>query len=170
MKDVTEGKAVLFRQRNVQPVVGSGSLKLEIETAAKAFPQRQSPGFVDARAKGSVNDQLHAPGFIKKALGYDRALRRNIAQNSTAFENVLHGLRGAGFLQPALLPQPSDRLRHLRSLWRQRHRRNSTYALADLSPEFRHMKRELFGTRRCLSSPERNTGGRAMRVFHQYAT
>ena len=68
---------MLLGQRDVQAVVGGGGLQLEIEGAAEALAQRQSPGFVDAAAKGRVDDELHAAAFVEKALGDDGLLRRN---------------------------------------------------------------------------------------------
>src|SRR5712692_8345092 len=111
MKDVAQREAVLLRQRNIQSIVSGRGLKLEIKAAAKAFSQSQSPGFVDPRTERSVDDQLHPTAFVEKAFGDDRALRGDIAKHGAAFENVLDGLGGAGFIETALLRQPSDRIR-----------------------------------------------------------
>src|SRR5271170_7810820 len=71
MKDVAERKAVLIAERNVQAVVRGGGLQLEVERTAETFAQRESPGFVDAAAKGRVDYQLHAAAFVEEALGDD---------------------------------------------------------------------------------------------------
>src|SRR5437667_6474151 len=98
MKNVSERKTVLLGQRNVQAVVGGRGLELKIETAAETLAQGQSPGFVDARAKRGVDDQLHAAAFVEETLGNDGALGGNIAQHGAAFEDVLNGLLGGGLL------------------------------------------------------------------------
>ena len=63
---------MLLGQRDVQAVVGGRGLQFEIEAAAEALAQRQSPGFVDAPAERRVDDQLHAAAFVEEALGDDR--------------------------------------------------------------------------------------------------
>ena len=47
MKNVSQRKAVLLGQRDVQSVVCSRGLQLKIEAAAKTLAQRQAPGLVD---------------------------------------------------------------------------------------------------------------------------
>src|SRR5260370_42657063 len=98
MKHIAEWEAVLLGQRDVQTVISCGRLQFEIKTAAETFAQRQSPRFIDTRAKWSVDDQLHSAAFVEKALGNDCALCRNVAQHRPPFENVLDGLGGAGFI------------------------------------------------------------------------
>ncbi len=53
-----------------------------------------------------MDHQLHAAAFIEEALGNDRALGGDIAENGAAFENVLNGLVGGGFVETALLLKP----------------------------------------------------------------
>ena len=65
---------MLLGQRDVQSVVGRRRLQFEVEGAAEALAQRQSPGLVDASAKRRVNDELHAAGFIEETFGDDRLL------------------------------------------------------------------------------------------------
>ena len=60
---------MLLGERNVQPIVGGRRLQFEIEAAAKALAQRQSPGLVDASAKGGVDDELHSATLVEKSLG-----------------------------------------------------------------------------------------------------
>ena len=86
---------MLLGERDVQPVVGGRRLQFEIEAAAKALAQRQSPGFVDAPAKGGVDDELHSATLVEKSLGDNCLLRRHIAQHGAAFEDVLNQLLGA---------------------------------------------------------------------------
>ena len=124
MKNVSQGKAVLLRQRDVQAVVGSRRLQLKIEAAAETLAQRQSPGFVDAAAKGRVNDQLHAAAFIEETLGNNCVLRGNVAQHRASLQDVFDGLLGAGFIQAAFFFQPGDCLGNWRLTWRDPDRRN----------------------------------------------
>src|SRR5208337_5678977 len=65
LKNVGQREAMLLGQRDVQSVVGGRCLQFEIEAAAEALAQRQSPGFVDAAAKGRVDDQLHPSALIE---------------------------------------------------------------------------------------------------------
>src|SRR5258708_3600809 len=56
-KNILQRKAVLFGQGDVQPVLSSCRLQFEVERRAKAFPERQSPRFVDASAEWCVDDK-----------------------------------------------------------------------------------------------------------------
>ena len=76
MEDVGERETVLLAERNVEAVVGGGGLQFEIERAAELLAQRQAPGFVDARAEGRVNHELHAAAFVEEALGDNQFLGR----------------------------------------------------------------------------------------------
>ena len=96
-KDFVERKGMLRAERNDNGVVGRGGLQFEIETAAKSFAQSQSPGAIDAIAKGRMEDQLHSAGFVEEPFHDQRLLRRNHAErlvsvrrNSSA--NLLGGL------------------------------------------------------------------------------
>ena len=77
LKNIGQRKAVLFGESDVQAVVGGGRLQFEIESAAEALAQRQSPGLVDAAAERGMNDELHASAFVEKAFGNDRRLGRH---------------------------------------------------------------------------------------------
>ena len=96
IEDVRERKAVLLGERDVEAVVGSGSLQLEIEAAAETLAQRQSPGLVDASAERRVDDQLHAAAFVEETLGNDRVLRGHGAEDGASLQHVLDRLLGAG--------------------------------------------------------------------------
>ena len=84
VENVGERKTVLFAERNVEAVVGGGGLQFKIEGAAEALAQRESPGLVDARAEGSVNDQLHAAAFVEEALGDHGVLRWELRRELSA--------------------------------------------------------------------------------------
>ena len=76
VEDVAEREAVLFGEGDVDAVVGGRGLQLEVEAAAEAFAQRESPGLIDAAAEGSVQDELHAAAVVEEALGDDGGLGR----------------------------------------------------------------------------------------------
>ena len=94
---------MLLGQRDVQAIVRGGGLEFEIKAAAEALAQCQSPGLVDAAAKWSVDDKLHAATFIEKALSDDCALCRHVTQHRTPLQDVLNCLLGTGVVQSALL-------------------------------------------------------------------
>lgn len=67
-------------------------MKLEIESAAETFAESQSPGAVDACAKGSVQDELLAAGFVEETLGDDELVRRHGAERSGSGAEIGSGL------------------------------------------------------------------------------
>src|SRR5438309_11865447 len=103
MKNIGERKAVLLGERDVQAIVGCGSLQLKIEAAAKALAESQSPGLVDARTERSVDDQLHATSFIKEAVGNDGLLGGNGSEQGAFLQYIFGCLLGPGVGPPALL-------------------------------------------------------------------
>src|ERR1700682_542239 len=95
LKNIRQRKAMLLGQRDVQTVVGGCRLQFEIEAAAEALAQRQSPSLVDPSAKRRMDNQLHPAAFVKKSFGDNRRLRGYIAQHNAPFEDVLNQLFGA---------------------------------------------------------------------------
>ena len=79
----------------------AAACKFEIERAAEAFSQRESPGFVDAAAERSVNHELHAAAFVEEALGDNRLLGWNRSENCAAGNDVFHDLFGARVVEAA---------------------------------------------------------------------
>ena len=94
LKNIGQRKAVLLGERDVESVVGSGRLQFEIEAAAKALAQGESPGLVDAAAKWRVDDELHPSAFVEEAFRDDCLLRGYVSQYGSAFERVLNELFG----------------------------------------------------------------------------
>src|SRR5579872_2399628 len=125
MKDIGQRKTMLLSQGDIEAVVGCCGLKLEVEAAAEALAQRQSPGFVDAGAERCMDNKLHPTAFVEEALGDNCALRGNSSKNGSAFKNVLNRLRSAGLIQSTLFVEPCNGFRYLRHFWRKRNRRNS---------------------------------------------
>src|SRR5215469_5729517 len=97
---------MLLGESNIQSIVGRCGLEFEIEAAAEALAEGKSPGLIDASAEGGMDDQLHATAFIKESLGNDCVLGGNVAENDAPFEDVLHGLGGAGLIEAGFLAQP----------------------------------------------------------------
>ncbi len=88
VEDIGEREAVLLGERDVDAVVGGGGLQFEVEAAAEALAQGQSPGAVDARSEGCVDDQLHAAALVEEALGDDGALSGHGSEDGAALADV----------------------------------------------------------------------------------
>ena len=102
-KYIGERKTVLLGERNIQAVVGSGSLQFQIERAAEALSQREAPCFIDTSAERRVNHQLHSAALIEKAFGDVCFLRRYHAENRAARHHVFCELLGAGIIEAAFI-------------------------------------------------------------------
>src|SRR5947209_17170908 len=92
MKDISKRKAVRRTERQNNRVFGGCSLQFEIKFAAEALAQRQSPRPVQSAAERSVNDELHAAGFVKKTLEYDVLLRRHHTESDSGDAEILSDL------------------------------------------------------------------------------
>src|SRR5215467_14507856 len=99
MKHIGKRKTVLLCQGDVQAVIGGSCLQFKIEAAAKALAQRQAPCFVHTPAERSMNDELHAPAFVEKALGDNRVLSRHSAKHSASLQDVFDHLLGSGVVE-----------------------------------------------------------------------
>jgi hypothetical protein len=88
VEDVGEREAVLLGQGDADSIVGGGGLQFEVEAAAEPFAESQAPGAIDARAEGSVNDELHASTLVKETLGDYGALGGNGSEDGAAFADV----------------------------------------------------------------------------------
>src|SRR5271169_6784784 len=109
MKDISERETMLFTERDIQTVVGASRLELKIEGAAETLAKGEPPGFVDAAAERSMDDELHAAAFVEETLGDDRALRRNGSQQRAASHDVFNSLFGARIIEAALEFEPVHR-------------------------------------------------------------
>src|ERR1051325_9453480 len=107
--DFLEREAVRLGQRDDDVVLGRGRLELEVELAAEALAERQPPTAVDAAAKGGVDDQLHAAGFVEEALEYDRLLRRKAAKRAMAGVQIVNELLGRARSEPDIAGDPLQR-------------------------------------------------------------
>src|SRR5258708_23692910 len=95
VKNIGQRKTMLLAQRNIQPIVGCGSLQLKVERAAETLTERRTPGFVDAPAKRRVDDKFHASAFVEKAFGDDAGLGRDLSQHRPTSTDVFHYRFGA---------------------------------------------------------------------------
>src|SRR5258708_36987231 len=92
VKNIGQRKTMLLAQRNIQPIVGRGSLQLKVERAAETLTVREAPGFVYAPAKRRVDDKLHASAFFEKAIGDDGGLCRDFSQHRTTSKDAFESL------------------------------------------------------------------------------
>ncbi len=153
-EDHFQRKRVLLAQRDDDAVIGGGGLQFEIERAAEALAQRQSPGAVDARAERRVDHELHAAAFVEEALGHHACRSVGIAPSAArAGLHVVHGLFGAA--------GGPGRTRTARR--RHRAARPSPRAAAATSRESSARAAGRF------AAPERNAGRRAVGVLHAHA-
>ena len=81
-------------------VLGRRGLKLEVELAAEALAQRQAPGAVDAAAIRRVDDQLHAAGFVEKALEDQRLSGGEDAKRPVRRVQILDNCSAAALSSP----------------------------------------------------------------------
>jgi len=116
VKNIGQRKTMLLAQRNIQSIVGRGSLQLKVERAAETLTERETPGFVDAPAKRRVDDKLHASAFVEKAFGDDGGLGWDLSQDPTTSKDVFDYLFGASVVQTTFNFQPTYRGR---DLWRE---------------------------------------------------
>ena len=170
MKNVSQRKTVLLGQRDVQAVVRSRSLQLEIKAAAESFAQSQTPGFVDSASERRVDYELHPAAFIEKAFCDNCVLCRHRAEHSPPLQNVFDHLLGARIVQATFFFQPRNRLSDFWLAGRNPDWRSVQQPVADLLPQIGNVQRQLFGSRRSFAPPERDAGRRAVSVFHQHAS
>ena len=128
-KHVRKRKTMLFRQADVDAVIGSRGLQFKIKRPAKTLTQCQTPRFINSSAKRSMNYQLHAAAFIKKSFCYYGFLRWYGAQNRAARDNVLHDLLSPGVIDTALASEATQPLcgppANYASLAKERHHKSS---------------------------------------------
>src|SRR5215472_133593 len=129
---ISEGKAMLLSERNIQAVVGGGCLQFKIKRTAEALAQRKTPGFIDAATERRVDDELHAATLVEEALGDDGLLRGNRAENRAACDEIFDNLFRARIINPTVLFEPSDRGLPGRKIFRLHGGRNGARTVVDL--------------------------------------
>ena len=149
-------EAVRVRQRQHDVIFGRRRLQFEIERAAEALAQRQSPRAIHAAAERRMNDELHAAGFVEEALEHDRVERRQAAERRAC--------RRSGTGRSATrLPR---RDRRSRSTTRERRRRGSLPSRCSISLRRRETAADSsIAAARRLAQPERNRGRLAVRIL-----
>src|ERR1700687_2973616 len=169
MKDIGERKTMLLAQRDVQSVVGGGSLQLKIKRAAEPLAQRETPGLVNSASEWSVDHELHTPAFIEEALGNDRRLRGDGAQDRTTRHHVFDCLLGSCVVESAFELEPgncSDGVCGQLSVGIRSTTRNER---TNLLSQLRDVCRECVGRCSCSAAPERTGRWRSLRVLYQDA-
>src|SRR6201996_9270620 len=109
LENVGEGERMLFRERDVEAIVGGGGLQFEVEAAAETLAQGESPGLVDAAAEGRVQDELHAAALVEEALGDDGGEGGNGPEDGAAGDDIGDELLSAGVVYAAFFFEPSNR-------------------------------------------------------------
>ncbi len=89
---------MLGTERQQHRVLGRRGLQLEVELAAEPLPERQPPGAVDPAPERGVDHELHPAGLVEEALGHDRVLSRQGAEEAAGlcevFDELVGGSRG----------------------------------------------------------------------------
>src|SRR5262249_48378676 len=135
---------------------GRRRLQLEIELAAEALAQGESPGAVDAAAERRMNDELHAADFVEKALEHDRVLRRQAAERGAGRREIFDQLLRRRPGDVDLINGPAQRTRAARIVRETR---------SELGAQARDCDRELIGAARRVAEPERDGRRHAVRVL-----
>ena len=147
------------RERQHDRVLGRRRLQFEIELAAEALAQRQSPGLVDAAAVRRMDHQLGAAGFVEEAFQREMRLRRQHAEAGELCCGVFGDLLRGGFIELQLRAQPMLERRLAARLQLRLHR------LA----QPRHAGRQFDAAARRLAQPERDAGRHAFGILHAHA-
>src|SRR5580693_5574606 len=158
IKNVSQWKAVLLSQSDVQPVVSSCSLQFEVEPNTETLAQRQSPGLVDAPPKWRVDDKLHSTAFIEEALRNHGRLRWHGTEHCSPLQNVFNRLLRPGIIKSALLFEPPNNSSNFRLCSREADRRSMRQHLTDFFPQSSDVLRKFLSSCRRFPTPERNAG------------
>ena len=169
VEDISQRKTMLLSQRDVQTVVRSRGLQLEVKADAETLAQSQSPGFIDAAAERGVNYQLHSAAFVEEAFRNHSCLSWHCAQHGAALQNVFDCLLCAGIVEAAFVLQTAHSGGDIGLRWRKSYRRSVRQHLADLLPQRSYMFGKFFGACRSFAAPERDARRRSVCVLHQHA-
>ena len=143
---------MLRPERQQHRVVGRRCLELEVELAAEALAQRQTPGFVDAAAERCVQDELHAAGLVEETFEHQRALRRDRPEHAPSIrhegDDLVRRVRG----QPGLAGEPVPDGAEVGIVGQ---------ACVDIRLQLTDRMRQFVASRRCFAQPERDVRERA---------
>src|SRR5262245_55361610 len=135
---------MLWAERQQQRIFGGCSLQLEIELTTEALSKRERPRLVDAAAKGCMQNELHAAGFVEETLEHERLLRGDHSKRRASGNEVARRLFGTALAQSRFLHQP--------------------LGVTEVPAKIRHGARELVAARRRFPQPEGNRRWRSMRI------
>src|SRR4051794_12554237 len=93
-------------KRKHDRIFGRGSLQFKIKAATESFPQRQSPGAVQATAEWRVNYDVRTAILIKESFRDDLLLRRHHAESNLCHRQVLDNLLRRALIQTDFIRQP----------------------------------------------------------------
>ncbi|MCY1409200.1 hypothetical protein D9M71_245400 [compost metagenome] len=144
-------------QRQHDRVLAGSGLQFEVERAAEAFAQGQAPGAIEAAAKGRMNDQLGAAGFIEKTFHHQRVLRGQGTQGLAGAGQVIDQLLGAVGAKAEVAAQPIDDGLRLAIA--------GTQLFIDSCLQASHRQRQFIATARRLAQPERDVRQLALGVL-----
>src|SRR5439155_10982585 len=99
---------MLRPQRQHQRIVGRRRLELEVELAAEAFPERETPRFVDPASEWRMKHELHAAGFVEEPFEDERLLGRNRAERRVCVRQIGDGLLRRRYVAAGFRLQPCD--------------------------------------------------------------
>ena len=151
-KGLGEGPGVLGTGGEEDRIVVGGGLELEIEGRAELLAEGESPGAVNARTEGGVDDELHAAGVVEEALEDDVGVGGDDAEAVAGGANVVDHLAGAVFGQAAFVLDAGDEGFGV------------VETIGDLAAEATRLLGELDGAAGGFAQPEGDGGGRAVGV------
>ena len=97
---------MLRTKRQDDRVLSRRGLQLEVEGAAEALAQRQSPGAVDAAAERRVQHQLHPACFIEEPLEHQDLLGGDGTEDLPCRGEILDNRARARLVDPDRVHQP----------------------------------------------------------------
>ena len=137
---------MLRTERQDDGVIVGRRLQLEIEAFAETFAQRETQTAVDAPAKGSMHHQLHAASLVKESFEHDpimsgHGLQRRVTRREICDDETSSGTRNPG-------DAPEIGARGIEIVGSEMVGKGLTQP--------RDLVRELSGSSRCFTEPERD--------------
>src|SRR5438874_11247272 len=111
LENVLERKAVLRTERQDDGIFRRRRLELEVEAAAEALAERETPRAIDAAAERRVEHQLHSARFVEEPLQDETLLRGDRAENLPRRPEILDDQAGARLVESDVVDQPLNRRR-----------------------------------------------------------
>ena len=151
---IGDGPGVLGTGGEEDGVVVRRGLEFEVEGGAELLAEGQSPGAVDARAEGGVDDELHPSRVIEEAFEDHVGIGGDDTEAVARGANVVDHLAGAVLDKAALLLEAGGEGFGI------------VEAVCDLAAEAACFLGELNGAAGGFAQPEGDGGGRAVGIDH----